>query len=107
MNQDPSLAFAALADPTRREIFERLVGKGEQNVRALTEFAGVAQPTVSKHLRVLKTAGLVADRSAGRETHYRPAPQGMAPLIDWFSLYGGFWANRFDRLETLLDRMDN
>ncbi len=98
--------FKTLADPTRRAIFERLTRDGEQTVRALTDRAGVSQPAVSKHLGVLKLAGLVRDRREGRQTHYRAEPQGLAPLIDWMSLYGAFWRDRFDRLETLLDRMD-
>jgi DNA-binding transcriptional ArsR family regulator len=98
--------FRALADPTRRAIFERLVRDGEQTVRALTDRAGVSQPAVSKHLGVLKLAGLVRDRPEGRSVHYRAAPRGLAPLIDWMSLYGAFWRERFDRLETLLNRMD-
>lgn len=72
----------------------------------LTEHAGVSQPAVSKHLGVLKLAGLVRDRHEGRETHYRARPQGLAPLIDWMNLYGAFWRERFDRLEDLLKRMD-
>jgi DNA-binding transcriptional ArsR family regulator len=98
--------FSTLADPTRRAIFERLCRDGEQTVRALTDQAGVSQPAVSKHLGVLKLAGLVRDRRAGRETHYSAEPQALAPLIDWMSLYGAFWRDRFDRLETLLKRMD-
>ena len=96
----------ALADPTRRAIFERLVRDGEQNVRALTDRAGVSQPAVSKHLGVLKQAGLVRDRQHGRCVHYRAAPKGLTPLIDWMSLYGAFWRDRFDRLESLLKIMD-
>ena len=95
--------FKTLADPTRRAIFERLTRDGEQTVRALTDQAGVSQPAVSKHLGVLKLAGLVRDRPDGRQTHYSAEPQGLAPLIDWMSL---FWRDRFDRLETLLNRMD-
>jgi DNA-binding transcriptional ArsR family regulator len=102
----PAALFKTLADPTRREIFERLARDGEQTVRALTAHAGVSQPAVSKHLGVLKLAGLVRDRRAGRETHYSAQPQGLAPLIDWMSRYGAFWRERFDRLETLLNRMD-
>ncbi len=102
----PDVLFKTLADPTRREIFERLAREGEQTVRALTEHAGVSQPAVSKHLGVLKLAGLVRDRRAGRQTHYSARPQGLAPLIDWMSRYGAFWRERFDRLETLLNRMD-
>jgi len=98
--------FSTLADPTRRAIFERLCRDGEQTVRALTDRAGVSQPAVSKHLGVLKHAGLVRDRRAGRQTHYSAQPQGLVPLIDWMSLYGTFWRERFDRLEALLNRMD-
>lgn len=98
--------FRTLADPTRRAIFERLARDGEQTVHALTKQAGVSQPAVSKHLGVLKLAGLVRERRAGRETHYRAQPKALAPLIDWMALYGAFWRERFDRLETLLNRMD-
>lgn len=98
--------FKALADPTRRAIFERLVRDGEQTVHALTDRAGVSQPMVSKHLGVLKLAGLVRDRRQGRETHYSARPQALAPLIDWMSRCGAFWRDRFDRLDTLLNRMD-
>jgi DNA-binding transcriptional ArsR family regulator len=102
----PNVLFSALVDPTRRAIFERLCRGGEQTVWMLTGPSGVSQPAVSKHLGVLKLAGLVQARREGRETHYRAEPQGLAPLIDWMSLYAAFWRERFDRLETLLDRMD-
>jgi DNA-binding transcriptional ArsR family regulator len=98
--------FSTLADPTRRALFERLSREGELTVRVLTEHSGVSQPAVSKHLGVLKHAGLVRDRRDGRQTHYSARPQGLAPLIDWMSLYGAFWGDRFDRLESLLNRMD-
>jgi DNA-binding transcriptional ArsR family regulator len=98
--------FSTLADPTRRVLFERLSREGELTVRVLTEHSGVSQPAVSKHLGVLKHAGLVLDRRDGRQTHYSARPQGLAPLIDWMSLYGAFWGDRFDRLESLLNRMD-
>jgi DNA-binding transcriptional ArsR family regulator len=106
MHTAPDTLFKTLADPTRRAILERLTRDGEQTVRVLTDQAGVSQPAVSKHLSVLKLAGLVRDRREGRQTHYRAAPQGLVPLIDWMSLYGAFWRDRFDRLETLLNRMD-
>jgi DNA-binding transcriptional ArsR family regulator len=102
----PDELFKTLADPTRRAIFEHLARDGEQTVRALTDRAGVSQPAVSKHLGVLKNAGLVRDRRDGRQTHYSARPDGLAPLIDWMSHYGAFWRKRLDRLETLLDRMD-
>jgi DNA-binding transcriptional ArsR family regulator len=98
--------FKALADPTRRALFERLTRDGEQTVHALTDRSGVSQPAISKHLGVLKLANLVRDRREGRETHYAAEPQGLAPLSDWMSLYGAFWRDRFDRLESLLKRMD-
>lgn len=98
--------FRALADPTRRAIFERLTRKGEQTVHALTGSFTVSQPAISKHLTVLKRAKLVRHRREGRETHYAARPQSLAPLADWVSRYGAFWNERFDRLESLLERMD-
>ncbi len=98
--------FRTLGDPTRRALFERLARDGELTVHALTGPAGVSQPAVSKHLAVLKLAGLVRDRPEGRQTFYSADPQGLAPLVDWMSLYGAFWRDRFDALENLLDRMD-
>jgi DNA-binding transcriptional ArsR family regulator len=98
--------FRALADPTRRAIFEELTRQGEQTVHALTQYAGVSQPAVSKHLTVLKRARLVRHRREGRETHYRARPDALAPMVDWLNLYGAFWRDRFDRLESLLERME-
>jgi DNA-binding transcriptional ArsR family regulator len=106
MQPAPDVVFKMLADPTRRAIFERLVQDGEHTVRALTERAGVSQPAVSKHLGVLKRAGLVQHRPQGRSVHYRAEPNGLAPMIDWMSRYGIFWRDRFDRLEILLGRMN-
>jgi DNA-binding transcriptional ArsR family regulator len=80
--------FRALADPTRRGLFERLAQDGECTVHALTEQAGVSQPAVSKHLRLLKLAGLVIDRRDGRRTHYRAQLSALVPLGDWLVLYG-------------------
>ena len=98
--------FKTLADPTRRAIFERLCRDGEQTVGALTAGAGISQPAVSKHLGVLKQAGLVRDRHAGRQTHYSAQPGALAPLLDWTSQMAAFWEGRIDRLEDLLRRMD-
>ena len=106
MRPTTDLIFKTLGDPTRRAIFEKLSRDGEQTVHALTDFAGVSQPAVSKHLGTLKLAGLVRDRRQGRETHYSAEPNGLVPLIDWLGLYGTFWRDRFDRLEDLLKRMD-
>ena len=106
MHSAPDLIFRTLGDPTRRAIFERLARGGEQTVRVLTGHSGVSQPAVSKHLAVLKFAGLVRDRREGRQAHYSAEPQGLAPLVDWMRLYGAFWRDRFDALENLLNRMD-
>jgi DNA-binding transcriptional ArsR family regulator len=106
MHSLPDAIFRTLADPTRRAIFERLARDGEQTVGMLTGQFDVSQPAVSKHLALLKLAGLVRGRHEGRQTHYSVEPQGLKPLIDWMSVYGAFWRDRFDRLETLLSRMD-
>jgi DNA-binding transcriptional ArsR family regulator len=106
MRAAPDAVFRSLADPTRRAILERLIREGELTVGALTAESGVSQPMVSKHLAVLKSAGLVRDRREGRETRYSPQPKGLAPMINWMQHYRDFWCDRFDRLEKLLDRMD-
>jgi DNA-binding transcriptional ArsR family regulator len=106
MTIPPDMLFRSLADPTRRALFERLCREGELTVGALTAGAGISQPAVSKHLGVLKQAGLVRDRHAGRRTHYRAEAGALAPLTDWTSRMTGFWEGRLDRLEDLLKRMD-
>ena len=106
MRGNANPVFRALADPTRRAIFEQLTRQGEQTVHALTRYAAVSQPAVSKHLTVLKRAKLVRHRHEGRETRYRAQPEALTPMIDWLSLYGAFWRDRFDRLEALLERME-
>ena len=98
--------FRTLADPTRRAIFERLCREGEKTVGDLTARAGVSQPVVSKHLGILKQAGMVRDRHEGRRTHYSAQLGALAPLVDWTSEMAGFWENRLDDLEGLLKRMD-
>ena len=106
MSPDSDLLFKTLGDPTRRAIFERLCRDGEQTVGALTALAGVSQPAVSKHLGLLKQAGLVRDRQEGRQTHYSAKRDALTPLSDWTSRMNGFWEKRFDHLEDLLKRMD-
>lgn len=98
--------FRALADPTRRAIFERLCRAGDQSVHALTAEAGISQPAVSKHLGILKQAGLVSGQPDGRETRYRAEIGALAPLTDWTQDMQTFWQRRFDGLEDLLNRMD-
>jgi DNA-binding transcriptional ArsR family regulator len=106
MSKAEDVLFKTLADPTRRGLFERLCREGETTVGALTARAGVSQPVVSKHLAILKEAGLVRDRHAGRHTHYSAQLGALAPLVDWTRQMAGFWEGRFDHLEDLLKRMD-
>ena len=106
MQDSADTLFRTLADPTRRALFERLCREGEQTVGALTARAGVSQPAVSKHLGVLKQAGLVLDRHEGRLTHYSAVRAALVPLVDWTTEMSSFWEKRFDHLEDLLNRMD-
>jgi DNA-binding transcriptional ArsR family regulator len=97
--------FAALADPSRRAIFESLT-RGEAAVKDLTARFDISQPAVSQHLAALKDAGLVNGRRQGRHVYYRVEPKGMKPLIDWLSHYRAFWTERAQRLERLLESME-
>ena len=97
--------FQALADPSRRAIFESLT-RGEAPVKELTARFAISQPAVSQHLATLREAGLVDARREGRLVYYRVEPRGMKPLIDWIAHYRAFWAERVDRLEKLLEDMD-
>jgi DNA-binding transcriptional ArsR family regulator len=92
-----------LADPTRRAVFERIASDGEIAATALVKASKVSQPAVSQHLRALRDAGLVVERREGRHIYYRPAPKGLAPLIDWLGYYEKFWRERFENLEKLLE----
>jgi len=96
----------ALADPTRRAVFERVAGSEEISVVELTRGSGVTQGAISQHLKSLKQAGLVAERPEGRKVYYRVQPEGLEPLVDWMSHYGVFWRERFANLRTLLKEID-
>jgi DNA-binding transcriptional ArsR family regulator len=98
--------FHALSDPTRRGLLEHLMRNGEANVARLTQTAGVSQPAVSKHLTILKDAGLVSGRAEGRNVHYRAEARALAPLFDWMTFYRAFWDDRIAALEETLKRMD-
>lgn len=97
--------FQALADPSRRAIFESLT-RGEAAVKELTARFAISQPAVSQHLAALKDAGLVHGRREGRQVFYRVEPEGMQPLLDWIARYRAFWTDRLGRLEQLLEKMD-
>ena len=96
----------AIADPTRRAVFERVVMSDEITVAELTQGSGVTQGAISQHLKSLKQAGLVAERPEGRNVYYRAEPEGLAPLVDWMSHYGVFWRERFANLRSLLKEID-
>jgi DNA-binding transcriptional ArsR family regulator len=97
--------FHALADPSRRAIFESLT-RGEAAVKDLTARFAISQPAVSQHLAALRGAGLVHGRRDGRRVYYRVEPRGMKPLVDWIARYRAFWTERVDRLQKLLEKMD-
>jgi DNA-binding transcriptional ArsR family regulator len=97
--------FQALADPSRRAIFESLT-RGEAAVKELTARFEISQPAVSQHLATLKDAGLVSGRREGRRVYYRVEPDGVKPLIDWIARYRAFWTDRLGQLEQLLERME-
>src|SRR3954451_8064045 len=95
-----------LADPTRRAVFERIAREEEITAGALVAGSKVSQPAVSQHLRALREAGLVSERRQGRHIHYRVAPKGLVPLIDWLGHYQTFWRERFQNLEQLLKEIE-
>lgn len=99
--------FRALADGSRRALFERLCREGELTVARLTDGAGISQPAVSRHLAVLKDGGLVEARPAGRATFYRARADRLAPLDDWTREMRATWHARLDALDDVLRRMDN
>ncbi|WP_025357905.1 ArsR/SmtB family transcription factor [Kutzneria albida] len=94
-------AFNAVAEPRRRQILDLLV-TGERAVSELVEQLGLAQPLVSKHLRVLREVGLVQVREEGRNRLYRLNPQPLKPLHEWLSTYERLWDERFTRLDVVL-----
>src|SRR5688572_8010741 len=97
--------FQVLADPSRRAIFVTLARR-EAAVKELTARFDISQPAVSQHLAALKEAGLVNARREGRLVYYRVEPNGMKPLINWIAHYRAFWPERVERLERLLEKMD-
>lgn len=95
-------AFNAVAEPRRRAILDALAG-GERPVNELVELLGVAQPQVSKHLRVLREVGVVEVRDAGRQRLYRLNGPALKPIHDWVSNYERLWSDRFDELDVVLE----
>jgi DNA-binding transcriptional ArsR family regulator len=95
-------AFNAVAEPRRRQILDLLAG-GERPVNDLVRLLGVAQPQVSKHLRVLREVGAVDVRDAGRQRLYRLNGEALRPIHDWVKAYERTWAERFDVLDDVLE----
>jgi DNA-binding transcriptional ArsR family regulator len=95
-------AFNAVAEPRRRQILDALVG-GERPVNDLVGLLGIAQPQVSKHLRVLREVGAVDVRSDGRRRLYRLNGRALKPIHDWVQSYEETWSERFDQLDAVLE----
>lgn len=108
MNQTEAITIVmrTLADPTRRAVLERITQAEEMSVADLTRGSGVTQGAISQHLKILKQAGLVAERPQGRNVYYRAQPEGLAPLISWMDHYAIFWRDRFSNLKNLLKEID-
>jgi DNA-binding transcriptional ArsR family regulator len=95
-------AFVAVADPTRRRILE-ILARGERPVHDLAAEFDVSRPAISRHLRILKEAGAVTERLAGRESHYGFRPAGLEPALEWINTHREFWKRRLRRLKSVLD----
>ncbi|WP_144186578.1 ArsR/SmtB family transcription factor [Elioraea rosea] len=96
--------FAALSDPTRRALLERLTGEDELSVSALATPLPMSLPAVMKHLDVLEQAGLVARRKVGRTVRCRIEAAPMETAMEWLARYERFWTESLDRLATLVER---
>ena len=97
-------AFNAVAEPRRRQILDALAG-GERPVNDLVEQLRLAQPQVSKHLRVLREVGAVEVREEGRQRLYRLNGHALKPIHDWVKSYERSWSERFDRLDVVLEEL--
>jgi DNA-binding transcriptional ArsR family regulator len=95
-------AFNAVAEPRRRQILDALAG-GERPVNDLVRLLGLAQPQVSKHLRVLREVGAVEVRDEGRQRLYRVNGLALKPIHDWVSGYQRSWTERFEALDVVLE----
>lgn len=94
-------AFNAVAEPKRRKVLE-IIGVEELPVNEIVERLGWPQPTVSKHLAVLKQVGLVSERRVGRQRMYRVNAERLKPIFDWIAPFERYWSDRFDRLDKIL-----
>ncbi len=99
-------AFNAVAEPRRRQILN-ILADGERPVNDLVELLHVAQPQVSKHLRVLREVGLVDVRDAGRQRMYRLNGQPLKPIRDWVASFEETWNERFDAIDEVLGELND
>lgn len=97
-------AFNAVAEPRRREILD-LLAAGERPVNDLVRLLGLAQPQVSKHLRVLRDVGAVDVRDEGRQRLYRLNGPALKPIHEWVTQYEHLWSERFERLDVVLEEL--
>jgi DNA-binding transcriptional ArsR family regulator len=97
-------AFNAVAEPRRRQLLDALAG-GERPVNDLVRQLGLAQPQVSKHLRVLREVGVVDVREDGRRRLYRLNGRALKPIHDWVKRYERSWSERFDALDVVLEEL--
>ncbi|MFG1676071.1 ArsR/SmtB family transcription factor [Micromonospora sp. NPDC049282] len=97
--------FAALANPTRRELLRLLRDEGEQPVQWLADRFDMRRPSLSEHLRVLKDAGLVTEQPVGRQRFYALRPEPLREVADWLTPYERFWRQRLAGLGDVLDAM--
>jgi DNA-binding transcriptional ArsR family regulator len=102
-DEPPAEAFAAISSPVRRQILD-LLTQGERPVNALAASFAMSRPAISQHLRILLTAGLVAESRQGRENRYRLVPESLAPVRDWIRQYERFWDDHLDRLQSVLQK---
>jgi len=96
--------FNAIAEPRRRRLLE-VLGTEELPVNEIVEQVGWSQPTVSKHLGVLKQVGLVKERREGRQRLYRVNAEGLKSIYDWVAPFQQYWSEKFDRLDHVLKGM--
>ncbi len=106
MNSQTQNAFRALADPTRRDIVQMLATQ-DMTIAQLTERFDMTRAAVKKHLTVLSDGGLITVEVKGRERINRLEPQGMAPILDWFSYFDRFWDDRLTNLKKAIEGTTN
>ena len=104
---DSNSVFAAVSNPTRRQILDLLKAHDSAAGELVAAFPALPQPAISRHLKILREAGLVSVSPRAQQRIYSLRPGGLRELDTWISLYRGFWSERLDRLETHLDRIDD